>query len=84
MVTQGAKSYSISPNMESLAKPKYRGDGPFRDAEWEVSANAKQAISSERTVELARARKPAEGYVPNRGPIWRVGMGAMNAVASNR
>ena len=70
--------------MESLAKPKHRRDGPFRDAQWEVSATAKQAISSERTVELARARKLAEGYVPNREPIWSVRMGAMNAVASNR
>lgn len=84
IVTEEARLYTITPYLEELAKPKVHSDGPFRDAEWKVSENAKQCIAGERLVELARAKKPSEGYQPSRGPIWKVGMGALNAVASNR
>lgn len=84
IVTEGAKFYTITPYLDGLAKPKEHLDGPFRDAEWKVSDGAKQSIPSERIAELARHKKPAEGYQPCRGAISKVGVGALNAVASNR
>ena len=83
-MTEAAKYYNITAQVENLAKPKPRPDGPFRDAEWKVSDSAKQCIASERLGELSRPKKPAEGYQPPRDALWKVGVGALNAVASNR
>ena len=84
VVTEAAKFYNITPYLDGLAKPKVRQDGPFRDAEWKVSEGAKQCTPTERLEELARPKKPAEGYQPCRDTVWKVGVGALNAVASNR
>ena len=67
-----------------LAKPKLKLDGPFRAPQWTVPVGAKQAIATERVMELAKAKKPAEGYQPCRSATWKVGVGALNAVSSNR
>ena len=67
-----------------LAKPKQRHEGPFRDPEWTVSTAARQATPSDRVTDLAKSKKLAEGYHPSREVVWRVGVGARNAVASNR
>ena len=83
-MTEGAKSYEATARIEALAKPKPRPDGPYRNAQWEVSAGAKQAIANERVVELAKHKTLAEGYQPCRSPIWKVGIGALSAVSSNR
>ncbi len=74
----------MTPHTDALAKPKLHLDGLFREAQWEVGAGAKQAIPTERVTELAKSKKPPEGYQPCRSPIWKVGMGALNAVSSNR
>ena len=84
MVTSGAKNYEITPGLDGLAKPKQRLDGPFRSAEWPVSSAAKGAVAGERLLDLAKSKKLAEGYKPCRGVIWKVGVGALNAVTSNR
>jgi hypothetical protein len=84
IVTDAAKFYEITPYLQELARPKDHVEGPFREAEWIVSGGAKQAIPSERTAELARHKKPPEGYQSCRHSIWKVGIGPLNAVASNR
>lgn len=84
IVTEAAKFYIITPYLDELAKPKEHLNGLFREAEWPVADGAKQATPSERIAELARHKKPAEGYQTCRSPIWKVGVGALNAVSSNR
>lgn len=84
VVSEGAKSYMATERIENLAKPKVRLDGPFRDPQWQVSDPAREAIPTDRVLELAKAKKLAEGYRTCRGVIWRPSPGAMNAVASNR
>lgn len=84
VVTEAAKLYEITPNLDYLAKPKPHFDGPYRDAQWPVSNAAKEAIAGERLLDLSKSRKLAEGYMPCRGVIWKVGVGALNAVTSNR
>ena len=49
-----------------------------------MSAQALQASPSEKILELSKAKKLAEGYKPSRGPQWKVGKGALNAVTSTR
>lgn len=83
-VSKGTQYYDITPNLESLARPKMHSEGPFRDAQWIVSEAAKQAIPRERLHDLAKAKKTAEGYQPSREALWKVGVGALNAVSSNR
>ena len=73
-----------SEHTESLARPKERPDGPFRDPEWKVSPASKQATATDRVMELSKSKKLADGYHPCRDVIWKVGMGARTAVASNR
>ena len=73
-----------SEHTESLARPKQRPDGPFRDPEWKVSPSTMQATATDRVTELSKAKKLADGYQPSRDVIWKVGTGAKSAVASNR
>ena len=73
-----------SEHTEHLAKAKERPDGPFRDPEWKVSPATMQATASDRVMELSKPKKLADGYQPCRDVIWKVGMGAKTAVASNR
>ena len=84
VVTEGAKLYEVTTHMENLARPKTHVEGPYRDAQWPVSKATKEATASERLQELAKPKKPAEGYTPCRSVIWKVGVGALNAVTSNR
>lgn len=84
VVSKAAKSCTPSLHVEQLAKPKQRPEGPFRDPQWKVEKGALQAIPTERLSELSKPKKVAEGYQPSRDVIWKVGVGARNAVASNR
>ena len=84
IVSDAAKTCMPSEHTESLAKPKERPDGPFRDPEWKVSPATMQATASDRVMELSKPKKLADGYQPCRDVVWKVGVGARNAVASNR
>lgn len=84
IVSNAAKTCIASEHTESLAKPKERPDGPFRDPEWKVSVSTLQATASDRVAELSKPKKLSDGYQPCRDVIWKVGVGARNAVASNR
>ena len=78
------KYYVTPTHTLELAKPKMRLEGMFRDPQWTVPVAARQAIASERTLELARSKRFIEGYKPCRSPIWKVGVGPLNAMASHR
>lgn len=84
IVSTGAKLYEITPNLENLAKPKKCVEGPFRDAQWPVSKAAKEAIASERLLELSKSKKLSDGFMQNRDVVWKIGVGPLNAVTSNR
>lgn len=73
-----------SEHTDSLAKPKQRLDGPFRDPQWKVSGGALQAVPSDRLMELSKPKKLADGHQPSRDVVWKVSSGAKHAVASNR
>ena len=84
VVRPAAKNCSPSEHTEQLARPKLRHEGPFRDPQWVVSQAALGGVASEKVGELARPKKLAEGYQQSRDVIWRVSLGARNAIASNR
>jgi len=84
IVTDEVKRYQATPRIESLASPKIKLDGPFRDPIWVVSKAAMQTSPTPRVMELAKAKRVVEGYQPSRGPVWRVTSGAKTAVASKR
>lgn len=84
IVSNAAKTCIPSEHIESLAKPKERPNGPFRDPEWTVLSSTLQATASDRVMELSKPKKLSDGYQPCRDVIWKVGVGARNAVASNR
>lgn len=84
IVSHAAKSCSPSEHTEQLAREKLRREGPFREPQWAVSQAALGGVASEKVAELARPKKLAEGYQPSRDVIWRVSLGARNAITSNR
>ena len=84
IVSDGVKSYQATPRIDTLATPKQRLGGPFRDPIWVVSKETMQASPSPRVAELAKHKRFMEGYQPSRSPIWRVTSGAKKAVASKR
>ena len=84
VVTEAARFCKTSAHIEELAKPKKGIDRLDRDAEWPVSITTREATASERTQELARPKRHTEGYKPSRSPIWKVGVGPMNAITSRR
>ena len=83
-MSEAAKTASPSDHIESLAKPKSRPDGPFRDPQWAVPKTALEASPSERVMDLAKPKRVADGYQPNRNVVWKVSTGAKNASASER
>ena len=84
IISDGVKTYQATPRIETLATPKQRLGGPFRDPIWVVSKATMQVSPSARVVELAKHKRLVEGYQPSRSPIWRVTSGAKKAVASKR
>lgn len=84
IISDGVKTYQATPRIETLAIPKKRLGGPFREPIWVVSKSTMQASPSPRVLELAKHKRHVEGYQPSRTPIWRVTSGAKKAVASNR
>lgn len=84
VISDGVKKYQTTPRIETLATPKKRLDGPFRNPIWVVPKGAMQASPSARVLELAKHKRLVEGYQPSRSPIWRVTSAAKKAVASNR
>ncbi|XP_046378520.1 testicular haploid expressed gene protein-like isoform X4 [Haliotis rufescens] len=73
-----------SERIESLATPKDRNPGPFREPQWTVSAAAKNSSASTRSMELARAKGTTEGFQPAKEVEWPVTRAAKRAVASSR
>lgn len=47
-VSHSAKHGSVPPLIESLARPKERKDGAYRDPEWRVAKSARNAQASTR------------------------------------
>ena len=84
IVSEGAKTYQATPHIETLATPKKRLGGPFRDPIWVVSKETMQASPSPRVLELAKHKRLMEGHQSSRSPIWRVPSAAKKAVASKR
>lgn len=84
VVTEAARLCEASSHILELAKPKKHMEGLYRDAQWPVPITAREAMATERTLDLARPKRLAEGYKSNRSPIWKVGIGPLNAVASHR
>ncbi len=77
-------SATPSEYIESLARPKSRPGGPFRDPQWTVPTAALQATPSDRVMDLAKPKRLADGYQLSREVVWRISTGAKNAMASNR
>ncbi|XP_046558672.1 testicular haploid expressed gene protein-like isoform X2 [Haliotis rubra] len=73
-----------SERVESLATPKERNPGPFREPQWTVSAAAKNSSASTRSMELARAKGTTEGFQAAREVEWPVTRAAKRAAASSR
>ena len=84
VVSKAARTCTASGHTETLAKAKEKAEGPFREPQWQVSDAAKRARPTDRTLDLARPKRVAEGYQPCRDVEWKVSGGAKNAVASNR
>ena len=84
VVPESAKTYQATGRIDSLATPKKRLDGPFRDPQWEVSKASMQAVPTDRVMDLAKSKKLADGYQPCKSALWKVSTGAKNAVASTR
>ena len=84
VISDGVKTYQATPRIETLATPKKRLDGLFRDPIWAVPKGAMQASPSARVLELAKHKRLMEGYQPSRSPVWPVTSAAKKAVASNR
>lgn len=84
VVSDAAKNSSPSEHTLQLSRPKLRREGPFQDPQWVVSRGALGGVATERVGELARPKKLAEGYQQSRDVIWRVSLGARNAIASTR
>ena len=47
-VSHSAKHGRVPPLIESLARPKERKDGAYRDPEWRVTKSARSAQASSR------------------------------------
>ncbi|XP_064382009.1 sperm microtubule associated protein 2-like [Halichondria panicea] len=84
IVSATAMSATPSEYIESLARPKSRPGGPFRDPQWTVPTAALQATPSDRVMDLAKPKRLADGYQLSREVVWRISTGAKNAMASNR
>ncbi|XP_022080605.1 testicular haploid expressed gene protein-like isoform X2 [Acanthaster planci] len=84
VVSDNAKKAVASPRLESLARPKSRPDGPFRDAKWPVSDLARNATATPRQLELAKPKGLVDGYQPERTVQWEVTRAARRTVATAR
>ncbi|XP_064601513.1 sperm microtubule associated protein 2-like [Liolophura sinensis] len=84
VVSPATLSAKASPHTENLAQAKVRDSGQYRDPEWQVSESAKTANASSRSVELAKPKGFAEGYLFEREVQWPVSRSAKRAVATTR
>ncbi|CAH1783291.1 unnamed protein product [Owenia fusiformis] len=84
IIPRPALSARCTDRLETLAESKNRSEGPFREPMWPVSDRAKTAQPSNRSLELAKPKSLAEGYIPERGVEWPVTRGAKKAIASAR
>lgn len=83
-ISETAMRANASARVEQLARPKTRGDGPFRDPMWRVSSSTRRAIATPRILELSRPKQVAEGYIPSREVEWVIPRNALRAIASER
>jgi len=83
-ISETAMRATATPRVEQLARPKTRGDGPFRDPMWRVSSSSRRAVATPRVLELARPKQVAEGYQPCREVEWVIPRNALRAIASDR
>jgi len=84
LVSQAAKTAGTSGRIESLARPKNRKDGSFRNPEWVVSKSARNAQAASRVQELAQPKKLTDSYRPNRSVEWKVHRFALRAFVTDR
>jgi hypothetical protein len=84
VVSDATKEYEASPRISSLAIPKTKNEGLYRDTQWPVSQAALKAEASQRLSEIARPKRLPDGYEPNREVAWKVTTGAKSAIASAR
>ena len=83
-VSEAAKKAVLTPRVEQLARPKTRGDGPFREPTWRVSSASRRTVATPRVLELARPKQLAEGYQPCREVEWIIPRNTLRAIASER
>jgi len=80
-----ALTAGVRERLETLSVPKPTIEGPFRAAEWPVTDGAKNYQVSSRSIDLAKPKGIAEGYVPSRDtPVWSVSRGAKAAKVTSR
>ncbi|KAL8579019.1 hypothetical protein ACOMHN_035958 [Nucella lapillus] len=84
VVSAAARVAKPSEYVSSLATPKARLDGPFREPLWPVTDQAKSAVATARCMELARAKPLTEGFQHAREIEWPVTKAAKHAQASGR
>lgn len=79
-----ALSASASERLQTLATPKNRSEGPFRDPKWPVTPAAKNASAKARSQELARPKGTTDGYMLPKDEMWPISKAAKRATASGR
>ncbi|XP_038045488.1 testicular haploid expressed gene protein-like isoform X2 [Patiria miniata] len=84
VVSDNAKKAIASSRIDSLARPKSRPEGPFRDSKWPVSDLARNAAATPRQLELAKPKGLVDGYQPERGVQWDVSRASRRTVATTR
>ncbi|XP_071947973.1 sperm microtubule associated protein 2-like [Antedon mediterranea] len=83
-VGAAAKRAVASARLETLANPKARSQGPFRDSIWPVSSSVMKASISPRQLELSKPKSLVDGYLPARSIAWEVKRSAKRAIATSR
>lgn len=84
VVTSNAKNATASSRLETLARPKSRPEGPFREPMWPVMPLAKSANPSSRQLELAKPKGIPDGYQAPRATINDIKRSARRAIATSR
>lgn len=84
IVPTNALKAQASERVQSLAYPKKRPEGPFREPQWPVSLSAKNASATERCSELSRAKTTTDAYQKPRDEMWPISRAARRATATPR
>ncbi|XP_041368423.1 testicular haploid expressed gene protein-like isoform X2 [Gigantopelta aegis] len=84
IVAPAALKTKPTERLETLASPKQRPEGPFREPTWSVTQAAKNASASARCMELARPKGVVDGYLMARDVEWPVSRAAKRAATTDR